>query len=158
MKNFVEVCLYACLLACLVSLTVAGRVEAQRAPEEASPFTLAEHVGEPNARSFFVFSTSAASYVLRHDGMGEVTYPGVGLRKVFMVKAGPKGRIDRVYSFEYGGDLLLLYEASETGYLVRLNQKTRKLKGVVTVSHDFTPPVIKDHRVVFGDGTEVPLD
>ena len=150
MKNFVVVCLFLIL--------AAAPVYAQRAVEEASPFMLAEHSGEQNGRSFFVFSTSSASYVLRQDGLGEVTYPPAGLRKVFSLKAGPKARIDRVYTFEYEGDLLLLYEASEAGYLVRLNQKTRKLKGMVTVSHDFTAPAIKDHRVLFSDGAIVSLN
>ncbi|HEY2962581.1 MAG TPA: hypothetical protein VGJ37_09220 [Pyrinomonadaceae bacterium] len=149
MKNFVVVC--------LVLLAAALPVYAQHSAEELSPFTLAERVGEGNARSFFLFSTSAGNYALRHDGMGEVTSPA-GMRKVFNVKAGSRGRIERVYSFEYQGDLLLLYEAGDSGYLVRLSQKTRKVKAVVTVDRDFAPPVIKDQRVVFSDGTVVSLN
>ena len=154
MKNFVVVCLF------LISAALAAY--GQRLVEEpsASPFTLAERVGEGTARSFFIFSTPVANYVVRHDGMGEVTYgrTGVGMRKVFSVKTGPRGRIERLYSCEYAGDLLLLYEAGDAGYLVRLSQKTRKVKAVVTVTRDFALPALKDRKLEFSDGTIVSLD
>jgi hypothetical protein len=154
MKNFVVVCLF------LISAALPAYGQRLVEVEEASPFTLAERVGEGSARSFFIFSTPVANYVVRHDGMGEVTYgrTGLGMRKVFSVKTGPKARIDRLYSCDYEGDLLLLYEAGDSGYLVRLSQKTRKVKAVVTVNRDFAPPAIKDQRIVFSDGTVVALN
>lgn len=149
MKNFAVVCLL------LISAVLP--VYAQKNAAELSPFELANHIGEPNARTFFLFSTSIGNYALRQDGMGEITSPA-GMRKVFSVKVGPRGRIERVYSFEYQGDVLLLYEATDSGYLVRLSQKTRKVKATITVSRDFAPPTIKDQKILFPDGTVVSLD
>ena len=149
MKNFAVVC--------LLVLAAALTVYAQKPASELSPFELANHVGEPNARTFFLFSTSVGNYTLRQDGMGEITSLA-GMRKVFNVKVGPGRRIERVYSFEYKGDVLLLYETTDSGYLVRLSQKTRKVKATIAVSRDFTPPAFKNQQIVFSDGTVVSLD
>jgi hypothetical protein len=132
-------------------------VQAQRSLDEASPFVLAERFGEPNERTFFVFSTSVGKYILRHDGMGEVA-SRAGLRKVFNVKVGVRDRIERVYSWEYEGDLLLLYQAGDAGYLVRMNQKTRKVKIVGPFNADFCPPALHDGRLVFSDGRVVTVN
>jgi hypothetical protein len=148
-KNFAVVCLL------LVSAGLP--VYAQKSTADLSPFALANHIGEPNARTFFLFSTSVGNYTLRQDGMGEITSPA-GMRKVFNVKVGPGKRIERVYSYEYEGDVLLLYETTDTGYLVRLSQKTRKVKATIAVDREFTPPTIKERQIVFSDGTVVSLD
>jgi hypothetical protein len=152
-KNLVVVCLSVGLLVAAVP-----RVCSQQAADHASPFTPAERFGEASAneRTFFVFSTSTGRYILRHDGYGEVT-SRAGLRKVFNVKVGVRERIERVYTFEYEGDLLLLYQAGDTGYLARMNQKSRKLR-IVTIDPDFTPPAIKDDRLVFSDGAAISLN
>src|SRR5262249_33592202 len=142
-KNFAVVC--------LLLFSAALPVYAQSSAANLSPFELANHIGEPNARTFFLFSTSVGNYTLRQDGMGEITSPA-GMRKVFNVKVGARARIERVYSFEYEGDVLLLYETTDSGYLVRLSQKTRKVKATIAVSRDFEPPTIKDQRIVFSDG------
>ena len=149
MKNFAVVC--------LLLLSAVLPVYAQEPTAESSPFALANHIGEPNERTFFLFSTSIGSYALRQDGMGEITSPA-GMRKVFNVKVGPGRRIERVYSYEYQGDVLLLYETTDSGYLVRLGQKTRKVKATISISRDFTPPALKDQHIVFSDGTIVTLD
>ena len=47
--------------------------------------------------------------MIRHDGMGEVTSLK-GMRRVFNLKLGGKGRIERVHFLEHEGDLFLLYE------------------------------------------------
>jgi hypothetical protein len=151
-KNFVVVC-----LALLVAFAAASPSYSKHLAEEQSPFTLAEQNGDPTARCFFLFSTSFGDYVVRHDGMGEVSLRS-GLRKVLHLKVGPKDRIHRLYSYEYAGDVLLLYETGESGYLVRLDQKTRKLKTVNAVSRDFEPPLMKDQRLVFSDGTVMMLN
>jgi hypothetical protein len=174
-KKFVVVCVWVAILlvaaAPLCPQTPANKPrrlvddgqrlvgEAQGSAEGESPFVLAERSGEPSQheRTFFVFSTSAAKYILRHDGFGEVTSPA-GLRRVFAVKVGAGERIERVYSLEYEGDLLLLYQAGETGYLARISQKTRKMKAVLTVNADFVPPALKDHRLIFSDGAVVSLN
>ena len=153
MKKTVVVC--GLLLGVVLGVPLA---KAQRAAEAMSPFTQAERFGEEKERerTFFVFSTSAGKYILRHDGMGEVTSPA-GLRKVFNLQVGVKERIERVYLWEYGGDLLLLYQAGEAGYLARMNQRLRKVR-TMTIAADFTPPALKDHHLVFDDGTTVSLN
>lgn len=109
-------------------------------------FSLADRVGEPNARSFFLFSTAAGNYTIRQDGMGEFTSPK-GMRRVFNLKVGPKDRIERVYFLEHKGDLLLLYEVRDQGFcLLRMEQNKRKLRWFTTLGD------IADHSaVVNGD-------
>ena len=152
MKNFVVVYLV---------LVLVLSVCATSAAEESSPFTLAERIGEPNARTFFLFSTSMGAYAIRQDGMGEVTLPR-GMRKVLYLKVGARTRIERLYFLEYEGDLLLLYEVSDrssrSGYLVRLDQKKRQVRWMRAVNNSFEPPIIKDQRVLFNDGTVVALN
>ena len=115
-------------------------------------FALADRVGEGNERSFFVLSTSAGGYVIRHDGMGEFTSPA-GLRRVFMLKVGAKGRIDRVYFLEHQRDLFLMYEghdaSSHWAYLVRMEQTKRKARWIVEVDgSDLGAPVIQGEMIV----------
>ena len=118
-------------------------------------FALADRVGEGNERSFFVLSTSAGNYIVRHDGMGEFTSPA-GLRRVFMLKLGAKARIDRVYFLEHQRDLFLLYEvhdaSSRWSYLVRMEQTKRKARWIVEVDGaDLGPPSIQGEFVVIKD-------
>ena len=150
MKRFVMVCL-------LVVGAVLPAVRAQRAVAGESPFVQAERFGEASAneRTFFLFSTSFAKYILRHDGTGEAT-SHAGLRRSFYLKVGSRERIERVYSLEYEGELLLLYQAGNTGYVARMNQRSRKVR-TLTIDPNFTPPTIKDHRLVFSDGAIVSL-
>jgi hypothetical protein len=145
MKNLVVVC-----LAILVTVSAAAPAYSKGADEDVSPFSLARHVG-----AFHIFSTSAGKFTIRHDGWGEV-YVGDRKRN-FQVKAGARERIKRLYYFEYGGDLLLLYEAAASGYLLRLDQKTRKVKKATVIDGDFEPPVLKNQSLVFTDGTIVAL-
>jgi hypothetical protein len=151
-----------CVLAVVVAISLPAVVlsaGSQRASTEDSPFVLADRSGEASAneRTFFVFSTRVAKYILRHDGMGEITLHS-GVRKVFNVKVGARERIERVYSLEYEGDLLLLYQAGDEGYLVRMNQASRKLRFSGPFNGDFEPPLLKDRRLVFSDGRSVALD
>jgi hypothetical protein len=147
----VVVCLVA---AGVLPLTASAR--AQQAAEAPSPFMEARRVGEPDARAFYIFSTSAGNYIVRHDGMGEVALP-TRRRKVFWVKVGSGARIQRLYFFEHQGELVLLYEASGSGYLIRLNQTTRKAKSIITLNGNFELPALKAEQLVFSDGTIVPL-
>jgi len=142
MKKLLVVCLGALLL-CSVSLAAPGRSEA---------FTLADRIGELNERCFFLFSTSAGSYTLRHDGMGEFTSPK-GMRRVFYLKLGAKERIDRVYFLEHEGDLFLLYgvhdATSEWACLLRMEQTKRKPRWITAIdSRDDSAPVIQGEFVV----------
>jgi hypothetical protein len=118
-------------------------------------FVLADRVGEGNERSFFVLSTSAGGYVIRHDGMGEFTSPA-GLRRVFMLKVGAKGRIDRVYFLEHQRDLFLMYEvhdaSSQWAYLVRMEQTKRKARWITEVDGvGLGAPVIQGEMIVIKD-------
>jgi len=113
-------------------------------------FATAERVGEGNERSFFVLSTSAGGYVIRHDGMGEFTSPA-GLRRVFMLRV--RGRIDRIYFLEHQRDLLLMYEGhdarSQWAYLVRMEQTKRKARWITEVDGtDLGAPVIEGEMIV----------
>ena len=146
MKNLVVVC-----LAILVTGSAAAPAYSNRADEEVSHFTLARHIG-----AFHLFSTSAGKYTIRRDGWGEV-YIGDRKRN-FQVKANARERIKRLYYFEYEGDLLLLYEAAAAGYVLRLDQKTRRVKKATVVDGDFEPPLLQAQSLVFTDGTIVPLN
>jgi hypothetical protein len=116
-------------------------------------FALAERVGEGNERSFFVLSTSAGGYVVRHDGMGEFTSPA-GLRRVFVLKV--RGRIDRMYFLEHQRDLFLMYEghdaSSQWAYLVRMEQTKRKARWITAIDGTgLGAPVIEGEFVVISD-------
>jgi hypothetical protein len=123
---------------------------------EHSPFAEARRIGELNARHFYLLSTSVGNYTISQYGLGEV-YVG-NRKKYFNLKVPPKSRLERVYFVEYEGDLLLLYEAGASGYLLRLDQSTRKIKRLTVISENFEPPLINERSVVFGDGTIVPVD
>ena len=118
-------------------------------------FASADRVGEGNERSFFLLSTSIGGYVIRHDGMGEFTSPA-GLRRVFMLKVGAKGRIDRVYFLEHQRDLFLMYEvhdaSSQWAYLVRMEQTKRKARWITEVDGAGPgAPLIQGEFVVIKD-------
>jgi hypothetical protein len=118
-------------------------------------FALADRIGEGEERSFFLFSTSAGNYVVRHDGMGEFS-PVKGTRRVFNLKVGPKARIDRVYFLEHDRDLFLLYAVhdanSEWAYLTRMEQTQRKARWLTSLSSaDVEAPVIEGDLVMIKD-------
>ena len=142
MKKLLVVCLTALLLSS-TSPAAPGRSEA---------FSLADRIGELNERCFLLFSTSAGSYTLRQDGMGEFTSPK-GMRRVFYLKLGAKTRIDRVYFLEHDGDLFLLYgvrdPTSEWACLLRMEQTKRKPRWITAIgSRDDSAPVIQGEFVV----------
>ena len=144
MKKIVVVCLGVLIL---WSMAIA----ASSSPK-AEVFELADRIGEPNARSFFMFSTSAGNYTIRQDGMGEFTSPK-GLRRVFYIKLGAKGRIERVYFLEHQGDLFLLCEVhdatSEWAYLMRMEQQKRKPRWLTALpSGDVEAPTIQGDLVI----------
>lgn len=143
MRKFVAICLGVAVLwsAASVSFGVSAAGEA---------FALAERVGEGNERSFFVLSTSAGNYVIRHDGMGEFTSPA-GLRRVFVLKL--RGRIDRVYFIEHQRDLFLMYEghdaSSQWAYVERMEQTKRKARWITSIdSGELGAPVIQGEMIV----------
>jgi len=124
-------------------------------------FALADRVGEPGERSFFLFSTSAGNYVVRHDGMGEFSSPK-GMRRVFRLNV--KGRIDQVYFLEHEGDLFICYEVNESTFVVRMEQTKRKIRwtaslgarGVPTIDGDSV--IVNDTRIRASDGTVLAAD
>src|SRR5512145_1407111 len=134
MKNLVAVCLSVLLLGSAVFGSRNG----------SETFALADQVGEPNALSFFVFSTSAGKYILRYDGIGEFSSPAEPRRRAFTVKVGARSRIRSVYYLEHEGDLLLLYEVSDQlGYVLRMEQTKRKLRwSTPFVSTNIEAPVM----------------
>lgn len=147
MKKFVVVCLVV-----LVFSTVAIGAET---------FALADRIGEPGERSFFLFSTSAGNYIVRHDGMGEFTSPK-GMRRVFNLRV--KGRIEHVYFLEHEGDVFICYEVSDTVFVVRMEQTKRKIRwsasipkmGVPVIEGDLV--VVNESQIRKGDGAVVRQD
>lgn len=138
MKRVVVVCLI-CLMWWPLALG---------APCSAETFSLADRVGEPNERSFFLFSTSVGQYTVRHDGMGEVTSPK-GMRRVFNLRVGGRARIENVYYLEHQGDLFMLYEVTgQVFYLVRMEQTKRKLRWSTEIDGVTEAPVINDDFVI----------
>ncbi len=151
MKKLLVVWPLVCLSVCLFS-TVAFGAEA---------FTLADRVGEPGERSFFLFSTSAGNYVVRHDGMGEFSSPK-GMRRVFRLNV--KGRIEQVYFLEHEGDVFICYEVNETTTVVRMEQTKRRIRWTASLTVRGVPMVEADSVVVNsvkirkGDGIVVEQD
>ena len=133
MKKLLVVCLVV-----LVLSTVALGAEA---------FALADRVGEPGERSFFLFSTSAGNYIIRHDGMGEFTSPK-GMRRAFTLRVSGKGRIERVYFLEHQGDVFILYEVNDAAFLVRMEQTKRKVRWMAQVVAGDMPRIEGDFVVV----------
>jgi len=138
------------LVVCLVVLVLS------RVALGAETFTLANRVGEPGERSFFLFSTSAGNYIVRQDGMGEFSSPK-GMRRVFSLRV--KGRIERIYFLEHEGDVFICYEVNDSAYVVRMEQTKRKIRWSASIA-DTGVPVIEGDSVVVnsvhirkGDGT-----
>jgi len=147
MKRLLVVC-----LAVLVFFSVALGAET---------FALADRVGEQGERSFFLFSTSAGNYIVRHDGMGEFSSPK-GMRRVF--RLGVKGRIERMYFLEHEGDVFICYEMDNVTAIVRMEQSKRRVRwstaliarGVPRIEGDLV--VVNDSQIRKGDGSVVRQD
>jgi hypothetical protein len=146
------------VVVCLGVLVVWSAATASSPGANPEAFALADRIGEPNARSFFLFATSAGNYTLRQDGMGEFTSPK-GLRRVFYLRLGAKGRIERVYFLEHEGDLFLLYEvhdaSSEWSYLLRMEQQKRKPRWVTALPIGDIQETIIQGDVVIVQKTEI---
>jgi hypothetical protein len=124
MKNLLVVCL-------ILSLATLGSAQVPK-PEL---FMTAERAGDPYPTYFFRWSTSVGDYIVRYDGMGEITSPQ-GLRRVFYVKTGAKGKLERISYLEHERDLFLLYEVRDQGfYLARMEQTKRKLRWLTAVGN-----------------------
>ena len=131
MKNLLVVCLLI-----LVSSTAALGAET---------FALADRVGEPGERSFFLFSTSAGNYIVRHDGMGEFSSPK-GMRRVFNLRV--KGRIERIYFLEHKGDVFIYYEMNDAALVVRMEQTKRKIRWSAEIADRGVPMLEGDDLVI----------
>ncbi len=129
-----------CLLMLAIPMTQTG--------VETGAFEQARRIGAAGETSFFVFSTSVGNYTLRHDGFCEVSVNAK--RRTFWLKVG--GRAERVYFYEYQGDLLLLYEGSDgTGYLSRVNQQTRKTRWLTPIkAYNIGPSLVEGDIAYFG--------
>jgi len=128
----------------------------------AESFALADRVGEPGERSFFIFSTSVGSYIVRQDGMGEFSSPK-GMRRVFTLRV-PRGRIDAIYFIEHDGDVFIFYEVNDTAFLVRMEQTKRKIRWTAPVASRGVPSidsesiVVNDTRIRKADGKFLSAD
>lgn len=142
MKKLVAVC-----LGLILSTSVLG------ATWSSSEFALAEQLGDPNARSFFAFSTSAGNYIVRHDGFGEFTSPK-GLRRAFVLRVPGKTRIGSLYFLEHDSDVFVLYEVRGQGaQLVRMEQTKRKLRWSASLdTNNIEAPMLDGDVVLVKDG------
>lgn len=118
------------------------------------PFTRVERIGDANARSFFVFSTSVRDYAIRHDGHGEGSSATV-MRKNFDLRMDGASRLERVYFAEFEGDLLLAYEVTTSNgdwsYVTRFNQRTMKQLWLKPISVErLGPGVVEETGAYFG--------
>jgi len=139
MKRLLVVCLVL-----LVFATVALGAET---------FALADRVGEPGERSFFLFSTSVGNYIVRQDGMGEFSSPK-GMRRVFSLRV--KGRIERIYFIEHEGDVFICYEVNDGAFLVRMEQTKRKIRWSASLAKIAVPRI--EGLSVVVDDTEIRKD
>lgn len=126
------------LVVCLVVLVFASVAFG------AETFAVADRVGEPGERSFFLFSTSAGNYIVRQDGMGEFSSPK-GMRRVFSLRV--KSRIERIYFLEHEGDVFICYEVGAEAFIVRMEQTKRKIRWTAQID-DRGVPVIEGDSVV----------
>jgi hypothetical protein len=142
MKKLLVVCLGVLVLSSVV-FGAAGSSEA---------FGLADRVGEPGELSFFLFSTSAGNYIVRHDGMGEFTSPK-GMRRVFTLRVGARGRIEQIYFLEHEGDVFIFYEVNDAAFLVRMEQTRRKMRWIAPIPKTGAPVI--DGESVIVNSTEI---
>lgn len=133
MKKLLVVC-----LGVLVLSTVALGAES---------FALADRVGEPGERSFFLFSTSVGNYIVRQDGMGEFSSPK-GMRRVFSLRVMGKSPIERVYFLEHEGDVFICYEVNDATFVVRMEQTKRKIRWNASIEQRGVPRIEGDYVVV----------
>src|SRR5688500_56974 len=130
MKSFLGIC-----LARVISVCAAAAAHPNSGLEESAPCTSARRIGELTDRTFDLRSSSDGDDTISQYGLGEVFVRD--RKKYFNLKVPPRSRLERVYFLEYEGDLLLLYEAGTSGYLLRLDQTTRKTKRVTTINENF---------------------
>jgi hypothetical protein len=138
----------------LTVLIVATIASAQEPAGVAHPqlrgFQEAQHIGDKQ-RSFFLFTAGGLSYSTRNDGWCESSSSTV-LRRFFQLKMGRSGQIIRVYSAEYAGDLLLLYELSDDqfgwGYVMRFDPVKRVPRWVTPVGgYNLGPGLVEGDSV-----------
>jgi hypothetical protein len=139
-------------------ISVFGRTQTGQSQTQKPAFVRVDRIGEATARSFFIFSTGTRNYAIRHDGYGEGSSNAL-LRKYLNLKMGGAARLEQIFYTEYEDDLLLQYEVTDLksnwGYLLRLDQKTMKLKWItslITSSPD--PGRIDGKHVYFSDGNQ----
>jgi hypothetical protein len=114
-------------------------------------FNRVERVGDDRFRSFFMFSAGGYNYVIRSDGFVEIG-SAQAPRRLFKLTINPKGYLEQIYYLEYQGDMLLIYEASDRaygwGYVVRLNQKTQKVRWIAPISgYDLGPGLVEGNSL-----------
>jgi hypothetical protein len=149
MKIFPVVCLFALAF----SVSAQQPLNQPNAALEPIAFTSVDLIGE-GTRSFFVFGVNGFHYIIRADGHAE-SDDGKPKSRNFELRVGRNGHLVRVYSAEYDGDLLLIYEASDKqygwGYVMRMDQKTLKPKWVKPVSSfNIGPGLMEGDCAYFG--------
>jgi hypothetical protein len=137
------------LLVCLTITPFAqtpGDAGGQRA------FSRVERIGEANARSFFVFSAADRNYAFRHDGFAEIRALNFVHPRHLNLKMGGPGRLERLYTADVAGDLLLIYEVVNGnggwGFIARLDQEARTFRWIAPIaSLNIGPGLVEDNYV-----------
>jgi hypothetical protein len=136
----------------LLVSSVFGQTRIDNVTATQVPFVNVERIGEANARSFYVFSTSSRSYTIRHDGHGE----GSSLttrRKNYDLRMNGALRIERLYFAEYDGDLVLEYEVTDGrgdwAYVLRMDQTMMRFKWVAPISAEALGPGLIEGRDLY---------
>lgn len=142
----------------LISLTLVTLAQIPDDPSAQRAFANVERVGEANARSFFPFSAGGRYFTIRHDGFGEIN--GVVFIKFrsFNLKMGGPGRLERLYTAEFGGDLMLAYEVasgrSGWGYVARFNPSTNTFRWITSVPSVNIGPGLIEGNYAYVTGQE----
>lgn len=134
----------------LIFLTVASFAQAPNQAVSQRAFSRIDRIGEASARSFFVFTAGDRNYAIRQDGHGEITAAKFLRWRNFDLRMGAAGRLERLYTSELSGDLLLAYEVtngnSGWGYIARLDQEARTFRWTAPIaSLNIGPGLIEDN-------------
>ncbi|PYS73220.1 MAG: hypothetical protein DMF69_05410 [Acidobacteria bacterium] len=142
----------------LLATPVFGQTQTDPKPVQQTAFLKVDRIGEANARSFFIFSTSIRNYAIRHDGHGESSST-TSFRKNYDLKMGGAQRLESVYFAEFEGDLLLAYEVTDLkydwGYVLRMDQKTALVRWITPLSVSGLGPGLIEARDLYLSASNV---
>ena len=142
----------------LICLTLVTQAQTPTDSLAQRGFAEVERIGEANARAFFVFTVGGRQYTVRHDGRGEITGPIFNKLRNFFLKLDGAARVDKLYSAEAGGDLLLTYEVangkSGWGYVARFDPSTPAFRWFAPINSMNIGPGLIEGNYVYVTGQD----